>query len=770
MLQTTFPLRSKIIMLVGATAFCTALIIGGLNYYVMSRIAADNAIEKLAGETRLAALNVKIAYEQMKNDAFVISRTPPIDGIIQSMRNRGIDPRDGTTLGHWHRRLSTIFTSIIQVRPHYTQIRYIGIADNGRELVRVNRQPDGAIQVIEPEAMQEKGNEPFFQAGLKLHKDEYYFPKATYNRERGKVDSQPAAVSRVIIPVFDSYNTLFGMVVINLNYELFLADAIAGINIQDTVYLADNYGNFIRKYNGTEIGKLYLAEHDASETPPFIKEFVSNEAADGRFTVGDLVGYRHRLPITPAASDAYINAFVLAPRSKLFADANTLLNRSLTSGALLIAAAALAAALVGTRLTAPIAQMTASIRALGRDGGIEALDLPVHLRDEVGELARAFDDLKDWLALSDEHRKKLSTQLDAFVTNAVDGFIIINERGIIEKVNPALLDLFGYENDELVGRNVALLMPEPVRGSHDGFLQTYRRYIGTIRDEVGKRKDGTVFPIALSVSELQLADRHIFSAIIRDMTIVRLAQGEIERHAAELERSNKELDQFAYIAAHDLKAPLRVINNASRWLEEDLGDKLTGDDRENMTLLRNRVRRMEKLLDDLLDYSRLGKANDNRYEEIVDGHTMIDDLRLLLPPPSGVNLRFSNAFNTISVCRMPLQQVLLNLISNAIKHHDRDSGLIEIDAAQTEDGLRFSVRDDGPGIPSEFHETIFDLFLTLKPRDQVEGSGMGLALVKKIVKRAGGVITVTSDGERGTEFAFTWPAKRQSSQFSEKAA
>lgn len=310
---------------------------------------------------------------------------------------------------------------------------------------------------------------------------------------------------------------------------------------------------------------------------------------------------------------------------------------------------------------------------------------------------------------------------------------------------------------------------------HDTYLEAYqatgtRKYIGTIRDETARRKDGTLFPIALSISELQFGGRSVFTGIIRDMTAVRHAQRENERYAAELERSNQELDQFAYVAAHDLKAPLRVINNASRWLDEDLGDKLTGDDRENMTLLRNRVVRMEKLLDDLLEYSRVGKTDDARYKQTISGGTLIDDLLMLLAPPPGMTIRFADAFKTISVRRMPLQQVLFNLISNAIKHHDRDSGLVEIEVAETEAEFRFSVRDDGPGIPLQFQEKIFEMFHTLRPRDQVEGSGMGLALVKKTIERFGGTIAVRSENEQCSEFIFVWPKKQQSTHLSERAA
>jgi signal transduction histidine kinase len=179
---------------------------------------------------------------------------------------------------------------------------------------------------------------------------------------------------------------------------------------------------------------------------------------------------------------------------------------------------------------------------------------------------------------------------------------------------------------------------------------------------------------------------------------------------------------------------------------------------------------MEKLLDDLLEYSRVGKAEDARYKEIIDGAELIYDMRLLLTPPPGIEIRVADGLRGISVPRMPLQLVLYNLIVNAMKHHDRKTGLIEIEAVACDGFLQFTVRDDGPGIPKEFQEKIFEMFYTLKPRDQVEGSGMGLALVKKTVERWGGTITVSSDGSRGSAFTLTWPYKPSTGSLSEKAA
>lgn len=222
-----------------------------------------------------------------------------------------------------------------------------------------------------------------------------------------------------------------------------------------------------------------------------------------------------------------------------------------------------------------------------------------------------------------------------------------------------------------------------------------------------------------------------------------------------LERTNKELDQFVYIASHDLKAPLRAVENLSRMIVKALKGSLPPDKNELLELLQNRVKRMEKLLDDLLQYSRVGRFYTS--VEIVDTDLMVKEIVELLSPPTHITVTMEN-LPKLNALRTPLEQTLRNLIGNAIKHHTGKKGKIIVRAKDFDDQfIEFSVCDDGPGIAPEYHEKIFQMFQTLKPRDEVEGSGMGLALVKKIVEDQKGKVWVVSAEGKGACFHFTWP-------------
>lgn len=229
----------------------------------------------------------------------------------------------------------------------------------------------------------------------------------------------------------------------------------------------------------------------------------------------------------------------------------------------------------------------------------------------------------------------------------------------------------------------------------------------------------------------------------------------VTERTAELERSNQELDRFAYVASHDLKAPLRAIDHLANWVAEDAGSLLPPASVEHLDKMRGRILRMESLLDDLLTYSRAGRVRGDA--SIVNTGDLLRSVVETVSPPDGFHIVVPEDLPTLETYRAPFEAVFRNLIGNAIKHHPHRNGTVSIEWEDAGDFVEFCVADDGEGIRPEFHERIFEMFQTLRPRDHVEGSGIGLAVVKKIIESGGGTIRVESSPGQGARFCFTWP-------------
>lgn len=235
------------------------------------------------------------------------------------------------------------------------------------------------------------------------------------------------------------------------------------------------------------------------------------------------------------------------------------------------------------------------------------------------------------------------------------------------------------------------------------------------------------------------------------------AEQEIARRAEELARVNNEVERLFYAVAHDLRSPLRAVDTLASWIGEDLEAGEIDEVKSHIGTLRGRIDRLDRMLNDLLSYARIGRTQ--HPVERVEVNLLLDEIRGgLLQVPAGFELSWSD-MPTLVTHRTLLSQVFLNLISNALKHHDRDHGRIEITFEDTPSYYIFRVTDDGAGIPLNFRQRIFGLFATLKRRDEVEGSGMGLAFVQKVVRRLGGQVNVEGPEGRGVTFAFEWPKR-----------
>lgn len=328
----------------------------------------------------------------------------------------------------------------------------------------------------------------------------------------------------------------------------------------------------------------------------------------------------------------------------------------------------------------------------------------------------------------------------------------LDPNGIFTKSIGTGLEKMGLKDNEAVGGNIYELFPEvhedvrrayegsldPVilKGEHDGKPWYFEFY--TFADTANP---GGLVGFGLDVTEKKLYEK------------------EQKIYATNLEKVNNELDQFAYIVSHDLKAPLRAITNLSEWIEDDLGDQLKNnpDVKENMSLLRARVRRMELLISGILEYSKAGRSE--IVYEATDVESLVNEVIQIIDIPETFEV-IKEPLPTIITNNVRLEQIFSNLLSNAVKYHDKPSGKISIGYTEGEEFHEFYVADDGPGIEPEYHEKIFVIFQTLESKDKSESTGVGLSIVKKIIEELGGTITLESKPGEGAKFIFTLPVKK----------
>lgn len=253
-----------------------------------------------------------------------------------------------------------------------------------------------------------------------------------------------------------------------------------------------------------------------------------------------------------------------------------------------------------------------------------------------------------------------------------------------------------------------------------------------------------------------LAATTLLAFALRAVHRLREAIERLEKSSTALELSSKNVEDVAYVASHDLKAPLRAIDNLSQWIVEDASDALPEKSREHLDLIRHRIGRMEQLIEDLLTFSRAGRVHGAKKQ--VDCRELVEGTVSFLDVPIGMRVVISGSFPEITTFPTPLETCLRNLIANAIKHHhDPSRGTVEITCSEDSEFVEFAIADDGPGIADNFHEKIFILFQRLQQPEEQKGSGMGLAFVKKSVTSYGGHVSVESDGKSGTTFRLLWP-------------
>jgi PAS domain S-box-containing protein len=573
------------------------------------------------------------------------------------------------------------------------------------------------------------------------------------------------------VPVKDIFGDIKGTLLAEVNLK-FMWDLVGGIKVgnKGLAYVVDRQGNLIasgdvsRVLKGENLSRL-------EEVARFIKGdmLIHKDSAKAvKGIQGNLVVANHAHLGTPDWA-------VVVELSVLEAY-ETVITTLITSGLIMFLSFALAI-IAGIYLAKKITKPIISLRDAAIRIGEGRLDTQIEIKknDEIGDLAAAFNQMtgnlrKTTTSIDNLNREIAERKKTEEVLRRSEEFTrrVIESSGDCIKV----LDLEGHLLSMSDGGQKILEIDDITPYLNGSFIDYWK----------GKEREGCLEAIAkakqgdsgifygyfqtakgtpkwweIIVSPIKDADGGIdrLLAVSRDITGRKLAERRQAQLLEQLEKTNQELKDFAYIVSHDLKAPLRGIKTISDWISTDYADKLDNDGKEQLSLLANRVDRMHNLIDGILQYSRVGRIEEEKVQ--VNLNKLVTEAIDTLAPPENITITIENELPTIECGQTRITQVFQNLLSNALKYMDKPKGQIKVGCVEEDGFWEFHVADNGPGIEEKYFEKIFQLFQTLAPLDESESTGIGLTVTKKIVELHNGKIWVESKVGEGTTFFFTLP-------------
>lgn len=372
--------------------------------------------------------------------------------------------------------------------------------------------------------------------------------------------------------------------------------------------------------------------------------------------------------------------------------------------------------------------------------------------------------------LKDEHFQLDQAGLRMILDTAPNGILMVDEKGFIVLANKELENLFRYESNELLGEPIEILVPHAAKTSHPGSRQHFfkapePRAMGAGRDLNGLRKDGTLFPVEIGLNPLQAGDKRYVVASVVDITERKKSEKILQENLVELKRSNEDLQQFAYVCSHDLQEPLRVITNYTQLLERRYRGQLDDNADDFIEFITDAASRMQVLINDLLVFSRVHTRGQEMRE--TDCNYVVkkamDNLKLAIEENEATIVIETEPLPAVLGDSTQLTQLFQNIIGNAIKFRSEIKPIIRISTEEGQEYWTFKIKDNGIGFEMQYAARIFVIFQRLHPKETYAGSGIGLAVCKKIVERHGGDIAVESEPGEGTTIVFTLKKTKENS-------
>lgn len=360
-----------------------------------------------------------------------------------------------------------------------------------------------------------------------------------------------------------------------------------------------------------------------------------------------------------------------------------------------------------------------------------------------------------------ENLQEKDSRLNAIINTAVDGIITINNRGLIETINPAVTRLFGYSKNELIGQNISILMPDSESKKHDGYIEKYEKtgkanIIGKGREVIGKRKNGTTFPFLLSISEIVIKDKTIYTGIIHDISELKEVKDALQKeiHLNELK------SRFVTMASHEFRTPLSaILSSASligKYTSSDDDDKR----QKHINRIKSSVTNLTSILNDFLSISRLdeGKVQVTHvnFNIIELSEEIIDELNSVLKDGQFIDYSHDSENTELYLDKNIVKNIIINLISNAIKYSSEGKQII-FKTQILRNKLFIIIKDYGIGIPEADKPYMFNRFFRAHNAGNIQGTGLGLNIVKKYIDILSGEISYESELDKGSQFTVVIP-------------
>ncbi len=769
-----FSLRVSIPAVTGAVAIVAAGIIAVLFHLQAREIAQAGARATVQTQSIWLARQYELQFKQFARDAALMGNTAsvrmivglrpiqkklplaigngpaadtaPTDGAVPPVANPALAKQAATAL----------FETLLETNHEYVQARVISIR-SGQEILRIDKLPDGSVSSVPEAGLQDKSNESYFKTVARhdwkastragVVRPPALFSRIDFNREFGKISYPVVFTQRVMYPLLNPAQQPVAFVVLNFDYSDLLTHVFDKLPQTARAVVTNDQGDYLTVDGRNDTTDFQFSGDYTHAPSALVRNIQNTKATSGTLTFSDAIGYYTTVELSPDQPGQLLRvAYVESLPDLLSALGNPTWEGWVAAGLVM------AFALIATVILIGMAMRP--LRVLGRaiddaTTGRSELRLPQDWPHELGRLARAFQKLFD-------HRVQAETRLNLILDSIGEGIVTIDSTGTILNFNPACERMFGYDRAQVLGENISMLMPLRQARSHDKYLSRYvesgeRKIEWAGREEIGRRSDGSRFPLELTVTETEIDGNLHFIGILRDIS---------ERQKLEQAKS-----EFLATVSHELRTPLTSIHGILKLLGNDT---IRNDPEKCERFIGIAATNSERLRRLIVNMTEMMEFEGNIHSvartplDLVDLVAASAAYRQELEARSGVRIVVAEDCENVLVSgdKERLELVLENLLSNAVKFSP-EGGEVRLGVRRTTDGLlgMVTVEDEGAGVPEENRKKIWDRFTQAdsSPSRAAEGAGLGLAVAAFLMRLHDGSVNYAPRAQKGSLFWFELP-------------